>query len=70
MPLTDDGGTGTIEFRQAPGTTSARIAVSWVEFYVRFVEYTIQTSDGVLTNGGRSLDDLDTVVPPPACYER
>ena len=55
----------TVEFRQHEGTVSAKVAIDWAEFVIRFVEYAINASDDAVMTGGTTIDDLASLVSLP-----
>ncbi|KAG6919746.1 hypothetical protein DXG01_001580 [Tephrocybe rancida] len=55
----------TVEFRQPEGTVSAKSAIGWAKFIIRFVEYAINASDDTIMTGGNTIDDLAHLVRLP-----
>ena len=51
-----------VEFRQHEGTVSAKSAINWAKFIIRFVEYAMNTSDNAVMTGGNTIDDLACLV--------
>ena len=54
-----------MEFRQHEGTVSAKSAINWADFVVRFVEYAMNASNDTVTTGGNTIDDLARLVRLP-----
>ncbi len=60
-----NGSFEVIGFRQYESTVSPESAIKWMEFLLRFVEYTMRASESAVMSGGNTIEDLFCLISLP-----